>query len=585
MTKKRVSIRMGIFVSYSILILLAVSPVYACTLIASKKILITQIGRSRQDVLQQISIRTQLLTSSMMVLSNLLYTDENVQAAISGPPENAVQYSRESGDSIDRLVQKYWDAYSEIDIPFYVVVQGENGFNFCSDSQRNFPFEAVKKSLWYRTVSRSRGEVCWVNSYDDQFFKGEKNYVFSAARMFRDADTEENKGILIISIDERLLYEIYEIALNGDNFIFFVDNQGTIVTSPNQKMVTLNYYNMEVFSQLVDRNHFAIIKKGNEKYLLSNAYNDTTGLTVVEEIPLKVLLKTTNQLTYLTVIFTVFCLVLSFGLAYLMARQTMHPLNKLCRWMDRVRDGDLETRAGESRWAEIHLLNRRFNDMICRLNTLMKDVSEKEKSKRMAELSFLQAQINPHFIYNTLFSIKCMVSMNENAKAEQMMDTFIWLLREGIRGTSELVSIEQELDYLTHFLALLQFRYTERIEFQAPCREDIRHCFIPKMLLQPIIENAVCHGIRKGQDLLITMGFCKEKESLIISIADNGQGFDPLTLRSDEMAAETKKRFNKIGLANVRERIQLLFGSEYNLEIQSKPGCGTVVTIIIPWID
>ena len=592
--KKPVSIRQGIFICYSILLLFIAGAVCISALYMTQKAIITETGNSRIDVLSQISARAKLIKSSMTTLSNLLYRDEGINgAAKSGLSEDEMQ---RLGHRIRENAQKYESAYKELDFGIYSVFSGENGFGFCSDASRLYDFDRIRKCLWYKDVTAAQGEICWVSSYDDTYLKGDGNYVFSAARIFAEDKSdsensgnsvtdESHSGVLLVSVPERILFDTYKIALNGNNSIYIVDKSGTIVSHDNPEMIGLNYFNMDVFHQLVDTNNFSIITKVRDKYLLSNVYDERTGWTIVEEIPLASLMAPMRRLSATIVGITLFCLVLAFALAYVLARLTVNPIRALCRRMESIKDGEPELCDIGRGWAETRRMGESFNRMIEDIKMLMEQLKDKEKKKRMAELDFLQMQINPHFLYNTLFTITCMMEMGRGEEAVQMMDIFIPLLKEGISSSQEMIFIRDECHWIQRFVQLIQYRYAEQICMEFDIDKGAAGCYIPRMLLQPIVENSIYHGIESMKAAHIRVEARCHDRKVIIRVSDNGKGIAPETLKRIEEGQWKKNSFNKVGLLNVRERIQMIFGEDYGLHVESISGEGTVVTVTVPEID
>lgn len=590
MKRKPISIHLGIFFCYSILLLLIVAAVCFSALYMTQKTVVTETGNSRIDVLSQINARVRLIKNSMTALSNLIYEDEKISAAVkrvdgSGTGPDGLLHNGINAYEIQENVKKYESAYQELDFGVYSVVSGEDGFDFCSDRNRSYAYERIRKCLWYKDVAAAQGNICWVSSYDDTFLEGAGNYVFSAARIFCDNDCGDRKGVLLICVPERILYDTYKIALNGNNSIYIVDKNGTIVSHDNPDRIGLNYFNMDVFGKLVDQNQFSIITKVDKKYLLSNVYDEGTGWTIVEEIPLDTLMTPMKELSGTIVCITAFCLILAFILAWVLSRLTVNPIRALCSCMARVKDGNLDICPLHTGWDETRLLGEAFNQMIGDMKTLMDQLKEKEKKKRMAELDFLQMQINPHFLYNTLFSIKCMMEMDRHADAIKMMDIFIPLLREGISSSQEMIYISDECRWIQRFVELIQFRYAEPIRMEFAVSEAAKRCYIPRMLLQPIVENCIYHGLESDREANILVEAFIRNSCVIVRVSDNGRGIDEGTIKKLSEDRWNKSSFNKVGLLNVRERIRIIFGEAYGLDVSSRQGEGTVVTMTMPVID
>ena len=215
---------------------------------------------------------------------------------------------------------------------------------------------------------------------------------------------------------------------------------------------------------------------------------------------------------------------------------------------------------------------------------LLKDVEQKQEQKRKAELDFLQSQINPHFIYNTLFNIKCMAAMNRMHEVEDMITAFGKILENTLDTSREMLPLAEETAALTEYVHLLKYRYSNRFELICNISEESGRCRIPKLTLQPIVENAIFHGIepRNEEGTIIINGWVKDA-LLIVEVIDDGIGMSrenaELILRGKNSSSG---RGHHIGLRNINERLKLFFGSGYGLEIESEEGIGTKVTIRIP---
>ena len=203
------SIKQGIFGSYFILIVALCVVICTSLLFFSKSVILDGIGQSRVDVLKQIAERTQAVKNSMITLSNLYSYDNNVTEALSMDPENVNAMSAPLSRNIRTLSIKYNDAYKDINLFPYVVLQGENGFHFCSNETYQYNYNKIKVELWYKNVVQNNGDIFWVSSYNDKNNMQEQKYVFSAARTVKVADSGESKGLLLVNIDERQLYDTY----------------------------------------------------------------------------------------------------------------------------------------------------------------------------------------------------------------------------------------------------------------------------------------------------------------------------------------------------------------------------------------
>ena len=226
------------------------------------------------------------------------------------------------------------------------------------------------------------------------------------------------------------------------------------------------------------------------------------------------------------------------------------------------------------------MLEESFNDMVKWLDDSIEEIKEKEKQKRIAELSFLQAQINPHFLYNTLSGVRFLVSMNRNDDAEEMLYKFSKLLRNILPRASELISLEDEIEIIKTYIELQQIRYPDGFKVDIAIDEKIKNTMVPALILQPIVENAIFYSMEsennKGE---IKINGYVNHEYIIIEISDNGKGMSSIQINN---VFKNKESINRVGVINVHERIQLNYGKEYGIEIKSQEGKGTIVIFKLP---
>ena len=222
-------------------------------------------------------------------------------------------------------------------------------------------------------------------------------------------------------------------------------------------------------------------------------------------------------------------------------------------------------------------------EVLAECEKLMEQSEKEQKAKRRYELKVLQSQINPHFLYNTLDSIIWMAEWGKNQEVVKMTSSLARLLRRSISNEQEVVTIEEEIDYTEAYLTIQKMRYQDKLEYEIEAEPDIRKEETVKLVLQPVVENAIYHGIKykEGKGLIQIRGF-REGGDIILQVEDDGRGMDQDTLEHifEKHVRDTKS--NGVGLQNVHERIRLYYGAAYGLSFESEPGKGTVVTIRLP---
>jgi two-component system sensor histidine kinase YesM len=213
---------------------------------------------------------------------------------------------------------------------------------------------------------------------------------------------------------------------------------------------------------------------------------------------------------------------------------------------------------------------------------LLQQIIETEKKKRTTELRLLQAQINPHFLYNTLDSIIWMAEQKQHEEVVTMTSALAKLFRASIAKENELVPLQVEIDHIDNYLLIQKMRYQEQLDYRIEVPDELMHVKTLKILLQPFVENAIYHGIKNKPEIgLIVISAREEGDNLVFEVIDNGLGMTEEKLHNILKHQEREAR-SGVGVLNVNERIQLFFGQEYGVHFESELEIGTRVTIIVP---
>ena len=390
----------------------------------------------------------------------------------------------------------------------------------------------------------------------------------------------------MVSVDENVLENLYAgFETEGNVYIF--DKKGNVVSSKDKSILGKNMIGAENFRKLYGNGSSHIIKKLGKYYFLSNCYDSQTGWTIVEEIPCEIMFSVLIDMTgYLAVSMIVFLFTAAF-ISYRQAKRISDPIASLCQSMKRVSGGEFICVQEENACNEVLALGKSFNSMSEKIKELLEDIRNNEKEKRKSEMDFLRAQINPHFLYNTLFSIQCMAELNKNEQAVKMIKAFIALLRKTLSTDRDLISLREELENTRSYLELERIRYSNIMDYEIEVSKELEACQVPALILQPIVENAIFHGLEaKASGGLIVVEVLKDGEDLLINISDDGKGMDSRRLKEVrariELDADEARK--SIGLVNVSGRIKINFGKEYGLTIDSEENIGTCVGVRLPII-
>ncbi|MDA3958997.1 sensor histidine kinase, partial [Oceanispirochaeta sp.] len=294
-------------------------------------------------------------------------------------------------------------------------------------------------------------------------------------------------------------------------------------------------------------------------------------------VPLNVVLSNLGYLIHITLWLLLFCIFLAVLLALLVSRSISRPVHSLTLAMGRVESGDLKVRIFDDRKDEIGLLFKRFNIMTGRIETLMVETREEQEKLRVAERKALQAQINPHFLYNTLNTIKSIAKLEGIDQITTIVTQLGKLLRHTIENENEIVPLKASLELIESYLAIQKIRFGKRLSYSIHVPDRYSQQPVPKLILQPLVENAVIHGLeQKMEPGMITLTAWDQEGDLILEVRDDGEGM------SIQWSANEAAGSHSVGLSNVHRRLELLYGEPYGLTIESQPGEGTIIRVRIP---
>lgn len=281
-----------------------------------------------------------------------------------------------------------------------------------------------------------------------------------------------------------------------------------------------------------------------------------------------------------------FCIAIGLTLSLLISRQLSSPISRLTRRLELISKGNFEPDHSIETDDEIGMIGRQINQMSGRISNLLETRVESEKEKKDLEIKMLQAQINPHFLYNTLDSIKWIATIQKNSGIVSVVTALSSLLKNMAKGFNEKVTLRQELDFLQNYVIIEKIRYIELFDIDIQVdQEELYDARIVKLTLQPIVENAIFSGIEpSGRTGLITIHVFAKSGVLHIAVTDNGIGISPDNIEKllTDTSRITRSNMSGIGLPNVDRRMKLVYGEDYGLTIESQLDSYTTITITLP---
>ena len=415
--------------------------------------------------------------------------------------------------------------------------------------------------------------------------------VISLSREVQSYENGTFRGVILINLNMNKITEICNsFQEKQENFICIINDKGELVYEQQNGRERFAFDEKENRQELntalgkTKESCFRLNYRG-EKYLVTRTDMKTTGWTLVSMVPYKSVMAETMAISGVMILAVAITLIVTLLLLNRILTGVVKPLKKLEKYMVQVNPDNMDQRMEILTDDEIGHLSMKFNQMMDRIRNLKEQVIEEQEDKRKYELQALQAQINPHFLYNTLDSIIWMAETNDS-NIVAMTEALAKLFRISLNKGNEEISLERELEHVKNYLIIQSMRYADKFTYEISAEPGVERCRTIKLILQPIVENCIYHGIKKKRGTgKITIRAYRREQNLIIEVSDDGCGMPEEICRkilSDEIESEDISG-SGIGVKNVNERIQLRFGKKYGLSYSSEEGVGTTVTYVLPY--
>ncbi|MBD0379030.1 cache domain-containing sensor histidine kinase [Paenibacillus sedimenti] len=498
----------------------------------------------------------------------------------------------ESEYDMRKFLQGFTTLYTEVAGIMVVNAKGE----YLSNEMYARSSRSLTEERWYKEAVEEKGIFKLIGHPAGRNVTTHVNYkdddIVSVVRAIVDPETQEVQGVVLIDLKLRVIAEtVKDVRLGKSGYLTVVDDQGDSIYTPQHPIVSrLDLKWIEdnpsgVFSKVIDgkRVQFIFRKSPFTNWTTVGVFSSKETLMEVREIRL-----------YIICFIFIVCL-LGIAASSFLSYTISKPIWQLMSFMRRAEDGNLSIRFKDDRQDEVGMLGRSFNAMLLQVTKLIDMVEEEQKKKREAELRSLQAHIKPHFLYNTLDTIQWLSRKSGANEVTEVVDALSRLFRIGLSKGNEIIPLMEEMTHIQSYLTIQKTRYRDKLNYSVDIDPKLQGLSVIKVILQPIVENAIYHGIkeRRGPGR-IHIRAVLDGERVVIDIADDGAGMpaEKLTkLRQALAGATTRKRSggedvsgDGYGLTNIQERIQLTYGESYGVYMTSEPGLGTKVTIIHPVI-
>jgi len=405
-------------------------------------------------------------------------------------------------------------------------------------------------------------------------------------RIHAEHDSSEQIGYAFVYVSTDLFSKniLSSVDLGEGSQLLIMGRDGTIFSSSDKETALGEPYrdpallSMLRQAQQNNRSSFSgTVNNANQQ--VSYIYNEQIGWYLISLIPYSYINSEISQITlsifFIVILIVIICIII----IYFMNNSIVKPIKGIIAYTNQISNREFSNRIQDDNDDEMSVLSRKINSMVSEIESLMDAQKLNDRRKRELELQMLQSQINPHFLFNTLNTLRWLAVINQVPVLNSGISSLSELLRSTILDHNEEITLDQELQNLAHYFEIQNIRYANRFQVSYDINDELRSVFIPKLILQPVAENAIIHGISEnGKSIDIRIRVQQAAEQLHIEIADNGKGFDMKLQR----ASEHRDKLSGIGIHNVNERIKLHYGEPYGLFITSEVGEGTRCIIIIP---
>ncbi|MDR9853947.1 sensor histidine kinase [Paenibacillus sp. VCA1] len=449
------------------------------------------------------------------------------------------------------------------------------------DMRRNTLLETQS---WFESAHARPQKLSFSAPHIQNLYKGQYKWVVSLSRMVKYKENGVTKqGVLLVDVNFRTIDELSrKVSLGKRGYAYIIDDLGNLVYHPQQQLIYagLKYENLEpvfdyAYGSYTDKS------TGEQRYITVRTVDPIRWKIVGVAYPDEIVTTQRDLNRFVFWFLLVICAAVAV-LAFFVSAKISQPLLKLEQSVQSAGQGDFSTPIHVSGAHEVVQLSKRFNFMLHRIRQLMDQIIYEQEAKRKSELDVLQSQINPHFLYNTLNSV---IRLAERGKKEEIIATITSLskfFRISLSRGKNIITVEEELEHVRHYLIIQKIRFKNKFDFSIECDEKAASCKTLKLILQPIAENAIVHGIEKMQDAgFIRITAAAADDRLTMKVSDNGLGMTKQVMEQ-LLSGGVRSGGSGVGVKNVNERIRLYYGKTYGLSFESELEEGTTVTITLP---
>ncbi|AOZ94554.1 histidine kinase [Paenibacillus crassostreae] len=443
----------------------------------------------------------------------------------------------------------------------------------------------LTEQSWFQSALKESEEISFSQPHIQNLYKGQYKWVVSLSKMITyKSDGVIKKGILLVDVNFRTIDELSsKVTLGKKGYAYIIDSAGNIIYHPQQQLIYagLKYENIEPVFEYAYGSYLDT-STPEQRYITVRTAKPIDWKIVGVAYPDEIV-TTKSDLQVFIFWFLSLVIIVVLVVSIFVSAKISQPIRRLEKAVKLVGQGDFNTPIDVKGAYEVEQLSKRFNFMLRRIRQLMGQIIHEQEAKRKSELDVLQAQINPHFLYNTLNSVIRLVERGKNEDVVTAITSLSKFFRISLSKGKNVITVEEELEHVRNYLIIQKIRYKSKFNYTMEVQKEALTCTTLKLIVQPIVENAIYHGIELMPDEgSIRIAVKLEDEKIMISVTDNGLGMTTQVMEQLLTIGVKNSNGSGVGVKNVHERIQLYYGKGYGLTFQSELEEGTTVTITIP---
>ena len=502
--------------------------------------------------------------------SKILIANQSVQQLL----ENDTIHEAPNYKRLDRFLPEFINFNTKVS-SLYVFSNAGKKYYTEKSVMKSIALEDIEKMPLYKEIVNKRGGFI-LRLNQDGLIDAKNNMNISFIRIINSLYRQQKIGVLIINLNEKILEKALGLDQKNNTSILIEDSSGETIINYN----AIKDFDEEVFLKKLDeKNDFWSISDINgTKMMVTGVNNSKYGWKILKITPFQQMPEQLNVFNIgIGAIVLVNIILLLLG-SFFITKLITNPIHTLIHSMKDVENGNFKPVCMETNDDEIGMLKNVYNFMINEIHKLIQKIIQEQKIKRKAELGIMMEQIKPHFLYNTIDSISSLIILERSKEAYDSLRALGNFYRTSLSNGRDIIPIREELNTIKDYIYIQKIRYGDLFDAEYDIDEDVLDVKVPKLILQPLVENSIYHGIRSsGNKGRIKIGIKKIKNSVHMVVEDNGMGIS----KEDLIVLNTTSE-KSIGIPATRERIRILFGNRSHFVISSEEGKGTKITIEIP---